>query len=207
MPQHRAPVPSDEELACQARGGCAESFEQLARRYQAPLLHFLRQRGAGADAEDLVQDTFVRAYASLSGYRTDRRFAAWLFTIAHRLCINHHRRRRAAREPALPDSIASGAPPPAEAASAEEQRRGLWAMAARVLSRREWTAVWLYYVEDLPAREIAAVLACSRAAVKTMLFRARKRLLPLLGGLAPEGGEVSRPGARRRKRKSGVLPR
>jgi len=42
------------------------------------------------------------------------------------------------------------------------------------------TAVWLYYVEDMPARDIAAVLGRCRAAVKTILFRARRRLLPLL---------------------------
>ena len=178
MPRHRPDLPSDEELALRARGGCRESFEGLLRRFQVPVLHFLRQRGAGNDAEDLVQETFIRAYTRLSGYCAKRRFSAWLFTIAYRVCINHHRRPQPARGEASPEAIASVAPQPPEAASTAEERRGLWDLAARVLSSEEYTAVWLHYVEDLSAREIAAVLARSRTAVKTMLFRARQRLLP-----------------------------
>jgi DNA-directed RNA polymerase specialized sigma24 family protein len=60
-------------------------------------------------------------------------------------------------------------------------------MAARILSEEEMTAVWLYYVEDMPAREIAVVLGRTWVGVKTILFRARRRLLPLLEPLPSAG--------------------
>jgi len=195
MPHEPADVPSDEELACRARRGCAGSFELLVGRYQAPVLHFLQRRGAGPDAEDLLQETFVRAYTNLDRYREQRRFAPWLFTIARRISINHYRRgRRAAADESL-ECVVSGMPGPADLVAAEEDRQELWGMAARILSEEEMTAVWLHYVEEMPAREIAAVLGRSWVGVKTLLFRARRRLLPLVEPLRPRSRTKSRPAA------------
>jgi len=179
-------VPSDEELACRAREGCADSFEQLMRRFQAPVLHFLRRRGASCDAEDLLQETFVRAYTNLHRYRPKWRFATWLFTIARRVSINHARRERPAAdgEPLRPAE--SGEPGPLEKMVAEENRRSLWDAAAKTLGQEELTAVWLYYVEEMPTRDIAAVLERSRVSVKTMMFRARRKLRILLQNPAAE---------------------
>jgi RNA polymerase sigma-70 factor (ECF subfamily) len=189
---HRASAPSlsDEELACRAQQGCADSFEQLMRRFQAPVLHFLRRRGAAAEAEDLLQETFLRAYAGLHQYRSRWRFATWLFTIARRVNVTYHRLppRPEGREAALALSE-SGWLGPVEAALQEDSRRYLWARAKQVLSEEEATALWLHYGEDLSTRDIAAVLGRSREAVKAMLFRSRKRLLPLLEELMPDGAD------------------
>src|SRR6516162_3437982 len=84
--------PSDEDLAARAQIGCMESFEELLRRFQVPLLQFLRHVGPAADAEDVLQETFLRAYTRLHFYRADWRFATWLYTIARRASINYHRR-------------------------------------------------------------------------------------------------------------------
>ncbi len=182
-----ASLSSDEELARLARDGCAASFEQLVRRFQVPLLHFLRRQGAGGDAEDLLQETFLRAYTNLHRYRPRWRLATWLFTIARRVAINHHRQSRPAVVEASWESAAFEAPEPYQVLVAEETRQRLWRLAARVLSADEWTALWLFYVEQMPAREIAAVLGRSWVGVKTMLFRSRKRLLPLVSDLASDG--------------------
>jgi DNA-directed RNA polymerase specialized sigma24 family protein len=64
--------------------------------------------------------------------------------------------------------------------SAEESRRRLWHVAAQTLSEQQTTALWLYYVEDMPVKRIAWILGFSRVAVKTMMFRARKKLMPVL---------------------------
>jgi RNA polymerase sigma-70 factor (ECF subfamily) len=178
MPQAIAPVPSDEELACKAQQGCATSFDTLIRRFQTPVLHFLRHRGLGADAEDVLQETFVRAYTNLDRYRPQWRFATWLFTIARRLCINHARRGGPPAGGETCEAVDRRTPRPDQTAVAAEDHRDLWAVAAAVLSENEYTALWLYYVEDMPARQIAAVLGRSCAAVKTMLHRARRKLLP-----------------------------
>jgi RNA polymerase sigma-70 factor, ECF subfamily len=175
----KAPV-SDEELACRAQQGCADSFEQLLRRYQPPVLHFLRHRGLAADAEDAAQETFLRAYRNLHRYSRRWAFSAWLFTIARRMGINHRRRQRPVVDAATVEAARSTEPGPCDAIVAAEDRRRLWDLAAGVLSEEQTTALWLRYVEDMPLVDIGAVLGRSRAAVKIMLFRARRKLLPLL---------------------------
>jgi RNA polymerase sigma-70 factor, ECF subfamily len=178
---------SDEELACRARQGCAASFEQLLRRFQTPVLHFLRQRGFSADAEDLAQETFLRAYENL--HRYDRRwaFSAWLFTIARRTSLNHRRRVRPTADTRVVEAALSSDAAPLQNLVAEESRRRLWDQAGAVLSEEQTTALWLHYVEEMPAREIARVLGRSWASVKVMLFRARRRLKPLLGEFRSAG--------------------
>jgi RNA polymerase sigma-70 factor (ECF subfamily) len=183
MSRTPANTPSDEELACLAQQGCATSFEQLVRRFQTPVLHFLRHRGAGADAEDLLQETFVRAYTQLHRYEPRWRFATWLFTIARRISINEHRRPRLAVDAAALGAAISSSPEPVDSIVEEEDRQRLWGLAARILSEEELTALWLYYVEDLPVRDVAAVVERSWVVVKAMLFRARKKLYPLLAAL------------------------
>jgi len=180
MPDSATTLPGDEELACRAQAGCQASFEHLLRRFQAPVLQFLRRLGAGADAEDLLQETFVRVHTNLHRYRPPWRFAAWLFTIARRVCINHYRRAGLVVARCEVESLTSRAPEPSQEAAEAEDRQRLWDAAARILSEEQMTAVWLFYVEDMSAREIASVLERSWVSVKTMLFRARRRLLAVL---------------------------
>ena len=195
--------PSDELLAERARAGCAASFELLMRRHQVPVLHFLRHRALAADAEDLAQETFLRAYENLDRYRPAWSFATWLFTIARRVSINHYRRARPTADSPSMEQLEDHGPEPMEKMAEEEDRRGLWSKAAEVLSESQMTAVWLYYVEDLPVKQIARVLEVSQPAVKTLLFRARKKLMPFLQDRqhvestleclpASSGGEVNR---------------
>ncbi len=181
MPPDAMAAPlSDEELARQAQGGCSASFEELVRRFQVPLLQFLRRWATQEDAEDLVQDTLVRAYENLHRYRASWRFATWLFTIARRLSMNQQRRRRPRADGAALEAIEDGRPPPGQLVADEESRQYLWSLAAEVLSEPQMTATWLYYVEEMPVRQIARVLGRSRVAAKATLFRARKRLLSIL---------------------------
>ena len=169
--------PSDEELACRAQQGCAAAFEQLARRFQVPLLHFLGRRTAtAADAEDLAQDTFVRAYQRLGQYRAPLRFSTWLFTIAHRLSINRRRQRQPAANPEALESAAAAVPQPGQEMAEQESRRRLWDAAQAVLTEDQVTALWLYYVEEMSVQQIAQVLDRTRIGVKAMMFRARRRL-------------------------------
>jgi RNA polymerase sigma-70 factor (ECF subfamily) len=181
-------TPSDEDLAARAQIGCIQSFEELLRRFQSPLLHFLRNVGPAADAEDVLQETFLRAYTRLHFYRADWRFATWLYTIARRASINYHRRPHPNTDDDSIRAAASVADGPAEAATAADGRRYLWDAARRALGEDELSALWLHYVDEMPVSEIAAVLDRSRVAVKTMMFRARKKLLPLVGDLEPGRG-------------------
>lgn len=188
MPRKQTTVrESDEDLARRAQQGCSASFEELVRRFQVPLLRFLRQRTNDEDAEDLVQDTFVRAYQQLHRYRTSWRFSTWVFTIARRLGINQQRRRRPAADTETIESVPADTPPPSQLAAEKDDRRHLWDVAAERLSEPQLTTVWLYYVEEMPVKEIARVQGRSRVSVKTMLFRARAKLLPALQDREPNG--------------------
>lgn len=172
---------NDEELARRSRAGSSSCFEELVRRFQVPLLRFLLRRTARrCDAEDILQESFVRAYECLGQYRDAWPFRTWLFTIAHRLAISHGRKVHARDEAELTAEPAGDDEGPAERLGREEEKRGLWEAARTLLTGEQFSAVWLHYVEELPAREIARVLGRTRMAVKTMLHRARKRLLPQL---------------------------
>jgi RNA polymerase sigma-70 factor, ECF subfamily len=187
---------SDEQLAVEAQAGSLASFERLVARLQVALVHFLMRRTrCHADAEDLAQDAFVRAYRSLDRYSPQWRFRTWLFTIAHRLSINFAgRARRERQSPEALDAAASGGPGPSDRLAADEHRRTLWEIAACQLNNEEVTALWLHYVEDFSTAEIAEVLGRSRMAVKTIMFRARKRLLPHVRTFADiETSESSAP--------------
>ncbi len=177
---------SDEELARRAQLGCMASFEELVRRLQTPLVHFLRQMARADEADDLAQDTFFRAYRNLDRYNGSSRFSTWLFTIGRRLCLNANRRPQPGGDTQLPDSIESHEPAPPQIAAERERRTRLWEVAARRLTEPEYSAVWLHYVEGMATAEIGRVVGRSRMAVKGMLFRSRKKLIHALGELVSD---------------------
>lgn len=171
---------TDEQLAVGARRGSRDCFEELARRFQVRLLRFLQQRVAShADAEDLLQDTFVRAFERLDQYQEGRPFAAWLFAIAHRLSMSHHRHRKAgerATDAVRRNTNASHVADPGASMAESECRSQFWNIAEAALSPEQLCATWLFYVEQMPAPQIAEVLGRSWVSVKTILFRARRKL-------------------------------
>jgi RNA polymerase sigma-70 factor (ECF subfamily) len=84
-------------------------------------------------------------------------------------------------------SVVTNDPGPAELAAAAEDQEHLWNLARDVLSEPQLSAIWLYYVEDFPVKEVARVLGCTSAWVKTNLHRARQKLLSVLSTDAESG--------------------
>jgi RNA polymerase sigma-70 factor (ECF subfamily) len=169
-------IPTDEELAAAARDGNADAYSLLVSRYATRLFNFLRRRArTEADAEDLTQETFVRAWTKLHTYRPGMRFSTWLYTIGTRLAATHARSRRLpevgppAVEPADPRAAAPADGPDPRAVA-------LWRAADALLPDDQRTAVWLRYAEDLAIDDIARVLGKSRVNIRVMLFRARRTL-------------------------------
>jgi len=175
---------SDEAMAQAARDGDQAAFEELVARFQVPLLHFLQNRtGRHADAEDILQDTFLRAYQNLHRYESQWRFSTWLYTIAYRLSVSHHRRRRpqVSLGEMTPMDLDSAGP----AADMEEaETRGMiWPLARRLLSEQQFSILWMHYVEQIPLKEIAQALKKSSVSVRAAVFRARQKLKPHLQSL------------------------
>lgn len=170
---------SNEDLARRAQAGSLASFEELARRLQSPLLQFMTSRTGDATlAEDLVQETFLKAYANIASYQPSSAFRGWIFTIAYNQMIQTHRSETARRktlknyEPHQPDD--------AEDRSRTEELSGLWATAWAELNKEQFTVLWLFYAEDLPLNEIARVVGRNAISVRVQLFRARRKLQKVL---------------------------
>jgi RNA polymerase sigma-70 factor (ECF subfamily) len=165
---------SAEELARRTKQGCRASFAELVRRYAPRLQAFLCQRTRDHhDAEDLVQETFVKAYQNIERYQESYKFSTWLFAIGTRLAISHHRKMRVRM------SFSRSAyrrPVSAEATTEPEQHEDLWLL-ARGLSENQYRALWLKYSEELSVKEIARAMHRSQVSVKVLLYRARTNLL------------------------------
>jgi len=186
---------SDEQLAAEAREGSSACFEVLVRRYQVRLIRFVLRSLRQADAEDVVQDTFVQAYVNLHRYDPKWRFKTWLFIIAQRLMIDRLRKRRPAAD--VNEIDVATHDDPHDHAERNERSARLWLIAKRELGDETFRAVWLHYVEDLGTVEVAKVLGRSWVWVKTNLHRARRKLAPHVGSLGEiempsEAGEVCR---------------
>jgi RNA polymerase sigma-70 factor (ECF subfamily) len=178
----------DADLVGRARRGCAASVAALAARHQAAVVDYAsrllaRRRGCRADAEDVAQEALVRALGRLERHDAGLSFSGWLFTIVRRTCLNHLRaaRRRSAREAAHVVGLATARrDEPWAVAAAREETERLWTVAARELPERQFSALWLRTVEDLPVADIARVLGRPPGTVKVLLFRARQRLAATL---------------------------
>jgi len=170
------------ELIDRALGGSVDAFEQLVLHYQDSLYRFLLVRAnSTADAEDVLQETFVAAFKYLPGYRKKYRFSTWLFTIAVRQL--GRQRKRGMESVDLSDSISCQQAGPEELGIEMEQRRSLWQIARSCLGEAQFTALWLFYVEDLPLVEIGKVMKRPVSWVKVNLLRARRRMSKELSGL------------------------
>jgi len=161
-----------EELAWRAKQGCQASFTELVHRYAPRLQMFLRRKTRQShEVEDLVQDTFVKAYQNLGRYDDSWKFSTWLFTIARRLAVSRHRRREP--HPAaldLPLEVCDD-----KAIDKQDQQESLWAMVAELPDGQQ-QALWLKYTEDMSVKEIAKAMGKSQVCVKVLLYRARVSL-------------------------------
>jgi RNA polymerase sigma factor (sigma-70 family) len=177
---------TDPELPARLARDLDGSFEALVVAHQRLVFGLaLRVVGDRADAEEVAQDTFVRAYHALAGYEAERvaamRLRPWLAQIALNLARNRVRRRPPPHRP-LEDSdgqpLALAAPAAAEPAELAERRveRDLWAGLLAGLPRGQREAVVLRHVEGLPYAEVAEVLGRPVGTVKTHVHRGVRQL-------------------------------
>jgi RNA polymerase sigma-70 factor, ECF subfamily len=181
---------SDAALVARALAGDAESFETLVRRhFRAAYAVALALTREPADADDVCQDAFVRAYERLRDCREPDRFAAWLAQIVRNRARNrlaYFRVRRAAPLSAAAERPAGGASPQADA-EREELRRALLA-ALGTLPPIQREVVILHDLEGMRHGEIAELAGCSEGMSRRHLSDARKVLRLRLADRYP-GGE------------------
>lgn len=173
-------------LAGRAAAGSAEAFAELVELYAGRLVRYLRGMGVPShDADDLVQESFIRAYDALDRYDPRYAFSTWLYTIARRLACNFFRDRR--DHAALPEA---GLPAADEGTDEPDPLPDTWGLAQRLLQPRYYEALWLFYGEDLSMKELADVMQITVTNAKVLVHRARQQLAQHLGAqLKDEEGE------------------
>lgn len=181
--------PASERLAERSKAGCFNSFEQLVARHESQIFNFLRQFTRNHhDAEDLTQETFVKAYRNLHRYDSSFSFPTWLFTIARRTAASHF--RSAPRFEELPAGEESKEESPAAALESKDERNSIWRL-VRTLKPNQAQALWLRYAEGFSIAEIARIMRTNQIHIKVLLHRARCNLSKILAkrGLGSEIGQ------------------
>lgn len=141
------------------------------RRYCRPISQFIAYKTLNLqDTEDLVQETFLRAFENIGTFNTTYSLRNWLFTIAYHLVVSSYRRKkvRIVEEQKLHDV-------PAVAAQFREDADWLWKTVSQ-MEQDSQTVLWLHYKQDMIMEDIARIMKRSPAAVRVLLHRARKRL-------------------------------
>src|SRR5215470_12794306 len=169
------------ELARRARRGDAAAFDELVRRFQRPVYRFCWRLLRSGDAEDLAQDTFVRAFLHFERFDPERPVLPWLVAIARRLCLDLLRRRKVMARAETGLVAGPPAPGPEGRASIQEQLSRLdHALAGLDEGPRE--AIVLFHIEEMSYRDIAAALEVPMGTVMTWLHRGRAQLKRALEG-------------------------
>jgi RNA polymerase sigma-70 factor (ECF subfamily) len=163
---------SEKELVLRARSGSATALEELVRRFYPSLKAYLSKMLGPHEADDALQDVFIKMAQHLDRYQDRDRFGGWLFRIA----VNRARdllRQRASRAPALPEPV--GEPLLTHADDSDRI-----ASAIQDLPPQLAEPLLLTYQEGLSQAQIADILGISVAAVKMRVYRAIRQLRALL---------------------------
>jgi RNA polymerase sigma-70 factor (ECF subfamily) len=174
-------VIAEARLVSDARGGSQAAFEQIVRRYQRPVIGLIvRMTGDRALAEDLAQDTFVKAFRHLDSFDATRRLSSWLFRIAHNTALDALRRqqRHVVDLDGLPDADARRDPaaPPQPDGVEQAALGAALTQALQALRPGYRAAIALRYDQDLPFDEIGRILGVPEATARSYVHRARKEL-------------------------------
>ena len=184
--EEKPPLENEQRCVARVLQGDLDSFGDLVRHHHA-MIHALayRMTGSSADADELTQETFVRAWQRIGQFRGESRFSSWLYRIGMTACLNwseqnarrHRRNERWELERDRPDDAADGA--------ANERVHD----ALQKLEPKFRAAVVLTIYDGLGHKEAARVLGCSETTVSWRVFMAKRRLKKLLGGREPKEGQ------------------
>lgn len=184
---HAAQVLTDEELVARIVNGDESAFELLYQRYFKRIYRFVDKRISNrADVEETVQEVFVNVFSSVSNYRREAPFSAWVLGLARRTIASRFKRKRHPTVPLLAEEevesgeaaapVASREANPEEHYVCQERMRSLESR-ARELTPEQWQLFELHHLEDRSIADLSRELRKSPDSIKSNLYRARKILL------------------------------
>jgi RNA polymerase sigma-70 factor (ECF subfamily) len=170
---------TDEELVARSMDGDVDSFNQLIRRWERPIYALAyRTLGREDDARDVCQETFLRAYRAINGFKGQAKFSSWLYRIALNLCRDWMRRQRRTPVVQMPEDVdiaeLAAAQGPTESIETLVGRREIGravAAAMATLPEEQRTAILLKEYHGLTFQEIAEMQGCPLSTVKTRLYQ------------------------------------
>jgi RNA polymerase sigma-70 factor (ECF subfamily) len=170
---------TDEELVTRSMGGDLDSFNQLVLRWERPIYALAyRVIGREEDARDVCQETFLRAFRALGGFKGQAKFSSWLYRITLNLCrdwIRRERRQPIAQAPEGVDIIEMASETtPSESVEDLVARREIGQAVARAMAElpeEQRTAIILKEYHGLTFQEIADMQNCPLSTVKTRLYQ------------------------------------
>ena len=194
------PPPDDKTLAAEAAAGRQRAFRELLQRYERPVFSLIyRMVRDRALAEDLSQETFIRAFRAIGKYNPSYKFSSWIFKIAHNLTIDHLRKKRIdtislqGSRHAMTEDAQARTQPVVESsderpdAYVENIQLGSEIEAAIGKLRPHYrTVTLLRHVEGYSYNEIAEIMDLPLGTVKTYIHRARLELKEALAHLRPD---------------------
>jgi RNA polymerase sigma-70 factor (ECF subfamily) len=192
---------SDVELVDRSRSGDMEAYRELVERYQNRAFAVaLGVIGNQSDAEDIVQDAFLKAYRNLNNFQGNSSFYTWLYRIVANLAIDYSRKRYRKAEVSVGEMAAKDSDPkelldnlqsllgednrfsPEHSVVRDEIRTNLKSAIDR-LSPEHRSVIFLREIEGLSYEEISDVVGCSKGTVMSRLHHARKKLKASLSTL------------------------
>jgi len=181
-------IKRENEIIQRILNGNREEFSFFVDKYQGPIYNLVyRLTGSRHDAEDLAQETFIKAYKSLNNFQIKRKFFSWLYTIAINLTRNHLKKKKPLLvenvEDLKPDKLQTDKKNP-EINFIKHQEAQALAMSIQKLPIALREAVILRYYFYLPFEEISRILCISLSGAKMRVYRALEKLEILMKGKA-----------------------
>lgn len=173
--------PTDQELA-RLSSENPEFFGALMERYEAPLLRYIRRLSSlpNEDAEDILQETFIKAYRNINDYDSDAKFSSWIYRIAHNQTIDTIRKRKGSRASfSIDENDAAQFLRAATDIGMEAERSDTLARIAAIIRTLPETyreALILRFLEEKSYEEIMDILRLPKGSVATLVHRGKKIL-------------------------------
>ena len=169
---------SDHELIERTRAGQTEAFSELVRRHQQIVFNLAyRYMHDVTLAEDMAQESFVKGYRLLNGFRGDCSFSTWMYRVTASVCLTEIGRRKKRNETELEARHESQS---VDDSIEQHDRAALIRKCVHRLPAKYREIITQYYLQEKPYEEIAKALEVPMGTLKTWMFRARKELRELV---------------------------
>jgi RNA polymerase sigma-70 factor (ECF subfamily) len=182
---------SDEQIAASVQSGDVKAFDVLIERYEKKMKRYARKFLFKDDADDIVQEVFIKTYVNIKSFDTGKKFSSWLYRIAHNEFINAMRKKKTEKVFSFDFDLLFPHPAAKETADSEAKNNDLRLILDRCLDKinaKYREPLVLYYFEDLDYKEIAEVLHVPQSTVGVRLARGKAQLKKMVRQNDPNYG-------------------